>query len=85
MDAPPSNWSTGFLSAFWRAKFYLAHGVPRAYIHSLRIDAGQPSVQSDHSNTLDSHYLYDLFISGNARYLSCAIPFYFLSSTFLPM
>ena len=21
------------------------------------------------------HYLYDLFISGNARYLSCAIPF----------
>ena len=71
LDAPPSNWSTGFFSAFTRARFYLAHGVPRAYIHSLRID----TVQSDHSHTRDSHYLYDLFISGNARYLSCAILF----------
>ena len=48
MDAPPSNWSTGFLSAFWRARFYLAHDVPRAYIHSLRTDADRTYVQSDH-------------------------------------
>ena len=62
MDAPPSNWSIGFLSAFWRAKFYLAHGVPRAYIHSLRIDAGQPYVQSDYSNTRDSLSLQSFYI-----------------------
>ena len=65
-----------FLSAFWRAQFFLAHSVPRAYIHSLRTDADRPHVQSDHKIARDSHCLYDLLLSGNARHLSCAIPFF---------
>ena len=37
-----------FHSALWRAQFYLAHDVPRAYIHSLRTDADRTYIQSDH-------------------------------------